>query len=272
MIDKLASLISQGSVILFVGAGVSRNCGLPTFDELVAHLGKELGFNPKLFHAHGDYLTLCEYYKLEKGNLDGLKSWIETGLPESSVVSDSKIHQLIVELDFPLIYTTNYDSLIEDVFEHRGKPFTKISNVSDLADIRSGKCQVIKFHGDLEDNEQLVLTESSYFSRLDFESPLDVKLRADLLRRSVLFIGYSLTDINVRYMLYKLDRQWKKSCREESTRPESFVFLSRPNAVQQRLLEERGINAIVADSDNPGEALESFLQHLLDAKNGILDD
>lgn len=42
-------------------------------------------------------------------------------------------------------------------------------------------------------------------------SPLDIKLRADALGKSILFIGYSLTDINIRYLLYKLHIQWAES-------------------------------------------------------------
>ncbi len=48
----------------------------------------------------------------------------------------------------------------------------------------------------------IVLGESSYFRRLDLESPLDIKLRADLPGRTVMFIGYSLADVNIRYLFY----------------------------------------------------------------------
>jgi len=34
------------------------------------------------------------------------------------------------------------------------------------------------------------------FDRLYFSSPLDIKLRTDALGRSILFIGYSLSDVN----------------------------------------------------------------------------
>src|ERR1700730_4796199 len=43
---------------------------------------------------------------------------------------------------------------------------------------------------------------------LAFEDPLDIKLRGDTLDRGVLFIGYSLSDINIRYLLFKLQEIW----------------------------------------------------------------
>jgi hypothetical protein len=77
-----------------------------------------------------------------------------------------------------------------------------------------------------------VLTESSYYQRLSFESPLDIKLWADSLARPLLFIGYSLTDINLRYLLYKLDQQWQVS-NLARVRPKSYIFLTAPNPVQE---------------------------------------
>ena len=123
----------------------------------------------------------------------------------------------------------------------------------------------MKFHGDFAEDDSIVLTESQYLNRLDFESPLDVKLRADLLERSALFIGCSLADINIRYMLYKLNQQWSSSGLGASM-PSSFVFLTRPNAVQEQLLQNRGVYPIVAETDDPGEGLRAFLQGLLEAK------
>jgi hypothetical protein len=124
---------------------------------------------------------------------------------------------------------------------------------------RDGVTQIVKFHGNFDNDASIVLTESSYFSRLDFESPLDVKLRADLLGRTVLFIGYSLADINIRYMLYRLSRQWSAY---SDARPKSFMFLARPNPIHERILAQRGINAFDSDLDDPTTGLLTFLRQL----------
>lgn len=79
------------------------------------------------------------------------------------------------------------------------KSIQKISSVSDIAKIDNNKTQIIKFHGDFDDDSSIVLDETSYFQRLEFETPLDIKFRSDVLGKSVLFIGYSLSDINIRY-------------------------------------------------------------------------
>jgi SIR2-like domain len=86
-----------------------------------------------------------------------------------------------VDLDFPIIYTTNYDRWIESAYDaYKGdKSYTKIVTVSDIPAIQESKTQIIKFHGDLDIDDSIVLTESSYFERLNFDSALDIKLRSD---------------------------------------------------------------------------------------------
>nr|WP_241557959.1 SIR2 family protein [Falsirhodobacter deserti] len=101
-------------------------------------------------------------------------------------VQHSSIHDLIVSLDFPLIYTTNYDRNLEVAFGLHGRSFAKIANARDIALADSQSTQIVKFHGDFDDDESLVLTESDYFSRLSFDSPLDVKFRSDAMSRTVI--------------------------------------------------------------------------------------
>jgi len=263
--DDLVQAVRERRTILFVGAGVSQNLGLPSFSGLVDYLAHELGFDPAIFQTQGDYLALCEYYRLEKGSIGPLRSWMDRTWHEGVNVRDSEVHRLIVELDFPVIYTTNYDAWLERAHEAHGAGYVKVTNVGDLARAKPDVTEIVKFHGDFEEDDSIVLTESQYFERLDFESPLDIKLRADLLGRSALFIGYSLTDINIRYMLYKLNRQWE-SAGLGGKMPKSFVFLTKPNSVQERVLSSRGVQPVVAEKDNPGDALRDFLKSLLAGK------
>jgi hypothetical protein len=264
MNPELIQSVRENSMILFVGAGASQNLGLPSFSQLVSHLAEDLDYDADVFATHGDYLTLAEYYTLEKGTIASLRSWMDRTWHSGIDVGKSEVHKLIVDLRFPIIYTTNYDRWLEKAHDLYSRPYTKIANVKDLAKVKSGVTQIVKFHGDFDgDDESIVLTETSYFARLDFQSPLDLKLQTDLLGRSVLFIGYSLSDINLRYMLYKLHKQWERSS-FASAKPKSFVFLTRPNPVQEKIWSSRGMSAIVSDCDNPGEGLRSFLQKLRD--------
>jgi hypothetical protein len=107
----------------------------------------------------------------------------------------------------------------------------------------------------------MVFTETSYFERLSFEAPLDLKLRADALGKALLFVGYSLSDINVRYLLFRLQRQWERELKPE-LRPKSYMFMVRPNPVQAEVLRSRGVEPIEGDSTDPAQSLTSFLREL----------
>lgn len=261
--QDLVQALKQGRVLLFVGAGVSKNLGIPDFRELIEFIAEELGYESQEFERLGDYLTLAEYYRIRKGTLQPLLKWLEKkSYVPSSIISGSRIHELIVRLKCRLTYTTNYDGWLEAAFEHHRVPYRKIIHVRDIPQVLGDAVQIIKFHGDFADPESVVLCESSFFKRLSFESPLDIKLRADALGRSILFIGYSLSDINIRYLLYKIHIQWAES-EWADLRPRSYIFLARWNPAQELVLQDRGIHSFVSKKDDPGEGLRDFLEELV---------
>jgi len=262
MIDAIADAVRKSRLILFVGAGVSRSLGLPSWTELIAELAKQVGFDPAVFATYGGNPELAEYYELQVGSLGKLRSWMDVNWHrDESKVDGSRIHNAIVDLNFPAIYTTNYDRWLEIAFRRRGKPYEKIATVGDFASA-SDKTHIVKFHGDFEHDDSLVLTERSYFERLAFESPLDIKLRSDSIGRGILFVGYSLTDVNIRYLLYKLHKLWAQPAFAKN-RPPSYMVASRPNPVQAQVLNTRGINLYVTPHDDSQHGLTDFLESLL---------
>jgi hypothetical protein len=234
---------------------------------LVDEIAKRMGYDPGIFRMFGSYPELAEYFELEHGGSIGvLRSWMDGEWhtkDQRERVGASKVHTILMELPFKRIYTTNYDRYLEWACEAKGREYAKIANVGDLARAKEEELHIVKFHGDFDDDDSIVLSESSYFARLALDSALDIKLRADLQGRTVLFIGYSLADINMRLLLYRLHTLWAAS-RHAASRPKSYLFLTTPNPVQERILQTRGIEPIVSDSDDPGEGLLNFLQSVRD--------
>jgi SIR2-like domain len=262
-IEDLARAVRQRQAILFAGAGVSMAVGLPSWKTLIGHMARELGLDPGVADDPAtNYFTLAEYYRLTQGSIGPLRSWMDRhwSIPEAKL-RGSRVHELIVRLDFPIIYTTNFDRNLESAFHLRGREFVKIVNAKDVARIRDGVTQIVKLHGDFDDDQSIVIAETDYLDRLSFESPLDIKFRADALGKTILFVGYSMSDLNIRFVLHRLWKTWRASGHEKD-RPQSYVFMLRPSPIDQTVLEQWGIRVLSEPDCRPQEALESFLEKL----------
>ena len=262
--ESLVDAARRREVILFAGGGISQNLGLPDFTALIQHLAGQFGMSTEDFTLN-DYPVIAEAYIQLSGKIGALRSWMDTTWHPTTIdVKSSAVHNLIVDLNFSTIYTTNYDRWLEKAFESRGAKYRKITNVADLTHPLDDSTEIIKFHGDFEDDASLVLTESSYFKRMSFETPLDIRLRADSLARPLLFIGYSLHDVNTRYLLFRLQELWQNSdC--ASRRPLSYVLMTQSQPAQETVLRTRGVEPLVWEDPDPGRATRLFLEKLLEA-------
>ena len=264
-VDDLSESLRNGQLILFIGAGVSMSLGLPSYSKLIHEIGEQLEYDGEVFHGLGDYLTLAEYYHLKKKGLKELQDYMRKKWEKPDAeIKQSRLHKAIVDLGKSIIYTTNFDGFLEKAFRLHNKPYKAISSVQDLVNIRADATQIIKLHGDVNTPSKTVFTESSYFERLSFESPLDIKLRSDALGKSILFMGYSLSDINIRYLIYRLNKQWESE-NSKSFQPKSYIYIGKPNPVQEEVLKSRGIIPVIAESDDQNESLIQFLTKIKEA-------
>jgi hypothetical protein len=160
-----------------------------------------------------------------------------------------------------LIYTTNYEDTIERAFKLHGKDCHVIANIDHLQEMRQGVPQIVKFHGTFSDDESLVLTESNYFERLDFESTLDIKLRGDMLGKTLLFLGYSFSDINIRLMLFKL-MKLRQSHKLSDKLPTAIMTGSSFTPIQRELLEKWDVVVVELDPVDQSKGLDDFMESL----------
>jgi SIR2-like domain len=169
----------------------------------------------------------------------------------------------LVEMKLPLIYTTNYDRIIERAFELKGVACHTIASIDDMVALASEVTQVVKFHGSFDDDASLVLTESSYFERLEFESAIDIKLRANILGKTLLFVGYSLSDINIRYMLYKLHKLRQQVRREGKRDPSAYLATFGSGEIQKMLLARWDVSIVELDPVDKVRSVDEFMESLV---------
>lgn len=281
---ELVEKLAERRVIPFIGAGFSSSLRFPNWLELLQRIYQELDLPDSFDKLHSDcgddplqtaeYLWIMAHQK--NGRLRQIMSEAMNVPPD--IVARSTPHVELVNFGAQSVYTTNYDLAIERTFKALGVDASVIAIPHDLATTRPDIPQVVKFHGDLRHDESLVLTQSSYHKRLDFETPIDLKFRADLIGKSVLFMGYSLRDVNIRVIWFRLMEMMHDVPIED--RPRSYIVRFEPNEALQTLYAHVGIKTItldpesrtIGDSDAKRQLFDDFMIDLslgLDSKAKI---
>ena len=262
LVNDVKKNIANNSLVLFAGSGVSANLGLPPWGGLIDKMASDIDFDSAMFKAMGEFPALAEYYEIMKGDRSELVDWMRTEWHASPISTlSSTIHDLIVRCNFPRIYTTNYDHWLERSYSERGLPYERIVDIRDLPKMATDGPRIVKFHGDLDWPKTMVLSETDYANRMSLDSELDIQFRSDSFQRGVLFVGYSLSDRNLRYILHKL-RQIRSRSSAGSDFPRSYLFTHRVNHVEQALLSQWNIKVIVSSELEPPIALERFLNSI----------
>src|SRR5690606_38152036 len=76
--EQLAADVREGRMILFVGAVVSMNLGLPSsWQALIDRIARDLDYEPQAYRELGDFYALAEYYRIRKGGFGQLRKWMD---------------------------------------------------------------------------------------------------------------------------------------------------------------------------------------------------
>lgn len=186
LVDELRS----GDVTLFVGAGLSRNAGLPLWDELMLPLAIELGLDHDT-----DPITIAQYYS--DAHAQGrylLNSHIVRQLRRVAP-KFSFLHALVKELPLRAIVTTNFDDLIERALSRDPeRPFRVIITDEDLSYHSERDLPVVKANGCVGRPGSLVLTRQDFESYADRRPILTSYLKSLMATSTLLFLGTSMRD------------------------------------------------------------------------------
>lgn len=264
---RLREAYRQRQLIPFLGAGFSAPLGLPQWGELMGWMGEPLGFDPALFELNGTPLQLAGYYELE--NEEGLSPFIARmrerfHAPEVEACrTRSAQHQALARLDLRRIYTTNFEHHIERALLDGGRKVDTLVRIEDfMRPTHEQVCQVVKFHGDLDHEDSVVLTERQFFDRMRLDAAPDQYLRADLLGNVFLFLGYSFSDPNIRDIWHRMERL-RREVRPgpDGSRRDQRSFLATFGAgvVQPRLLQELHIDMIELDARDKTKSVVELL-------------
>jgi hypothetical protein len=227
VVDK----VNSSECILFLGAMAS------------AATSSEYGYpaGPPSGGQLSDHLaTICQYPGTDRSNLMRVSLHFELqkklGLSRQELVAavrreiqkddiqPSPALKMLAALPFRVIITTNYDKLFDsalgDAYTRSGKrkrPLPFIYSPKEPAatnvplDPTEESPVLFKLHGDIDKPQSIVITEEDYITFIQrmgnphpASDPIPGNIRARMGSWSILFIGYSLKDWNLRLLLRAL--------------------------------------------------------------------
>jgi tetratricopeptide (TPR) repeat protein len=193
-VEKLVSFLSNaletgGSPILWVGAGASAAAGYPALGKLEEILRQRLpGVEGDAYHLVDAYVD--EYSRADLAQL--LQKHL--GVPRPFAPIHEAVARLAAAEVFPLLFTTNYDRLLENALTVAETPFV-VQSLQDNAELQAmDQVQVLKMHGDLGNWMDVVLTSYSYREFHQTWPLLRCQLDQSLRTHPVVFVGCSMTD------------------------------------------------------------------------------
>lgn len=214
-LQALIRKVVGGEVALFMGAGASLSSGAPSGKELVDLIKEK--FNDIDFEDIGyNLLDICQEIE-ENGRRVALERFIKKtfyGLKPSDSLSS------IPRYSWPVIFTTNYDDLIEKAFEGYYNEHKETARVCKLT-IRGDNLYtfnkkddifLFKLMGDAkredDPNESPVLTRGDYTNRSPSRGKMLETLSRFVHEGAVLYIGYSFKDRVVIELIDELRKRF----------------------------------------------------------------
>jgi hypothetical protein len=208
-VERLADLARAGQLVVFMGAGVSRSAGLPDWKELLEQLATSAQLTGDLKES------LLDLPAEDAAQVIG-QALTRRRLPERIVELLGEQtryglgHSILASMRLPEAVTTNYDTLYESACEGSHDGGVRVLPREGLrVGEESGKgasrpAWVLKLHGDVAKPETIVLTRSQYFAFHADSSPMASVVQAAMVTRHIMFVGYSVSDLNFIRLAYQV--------------------------------------------------------------------
>lgn len=194
---SLAESIMPPETILLFGAGASVRSGAPTGRDLRDFLGRTFGLNAAEYTL-GELAALAELKRGRRDLLSALRTRLGPLSPAGGILN-------LPRYPWKSLYTTNYDTLIEQSYDRAGCPLKVVRSDFDFTTRDSAAAtKLFKLHGSLEGDvsdggpARLTITDADFDNTKTYRESLYDRLRAELAGSHLVIIGHSLQDPDIQ--------------------------------------------------------------------------
>lgn len=276
--DDLKNDCINHKLIPFIGAGLSVFCGYLGWTDVLKKLSKFIYSKEK----QEAILTT-----INSGELLDAAQMIHDDLPrmlielkkivdykkirdcEISKLSSSAVFLLPYLFDSNMVMTTNYDRVLEEVYDKNCAKFEKVVSPYEpdiLTQLRQRNIHCLfKLHGDIGENtisaDKLVLTKEQYEIVYNKDGALLQELTEWFKNNKLLFLGCSMTMDKTMEVLRSVSQQ-------NATLDHYAILSCKPEDMSQRIAEigELGVSAIYYP-DGKHDAVRVVLERILEETN-----
>jgi len=196
--DQLVDYFKKGTVVPFIGAGVSVAGGFPTWKDHLRQQGRTAGIDSHHVEElleDGELETIIQEIESLRGR-DVFVQEIRDVFSRTGELTDITLR--IAELFTDTIITTNYDRLIEQSFDTGEENNVQVINsMNALERPATNKITIIKLHGDFKHPNKCILSKNQYDEaygarEVDLSIPIPKILKYYYRNSCLLFLGCSL--------------------------------------------------------------------------------
>jgi NAD-dependent SIR2 family protein deacetylase len=214
--SEIITKLKDEKCVAFIGAGLSIGAGLPDWKRLIEQM-----------------ISWCEEYQIVLPNKNELNQLLSekdfTTLADTLIecmgksryqqflkevfrkgkLKPTETHKLLPNIPFSAILTTNYDKLIEGAYTATNEGeipanFTHLDTSEISNALQSGNFHIIKTHGDIDRVDSIVLGRKEYRELLHNNNAYKIYLQQMIISKTILFLGFSLTDPDLFCILDEL--------------------------------------------------------------------
>ena len=185
---QLAQECMSGRLVLFAGAGCSISVGLPSWTDLLDDLMQEQGIKTR----EQDPLRIAARLEKKMHPLpfrEGVANRLRRPSAETSDLLDA-----FADLPVDLLFTTNYDHILEDRLRRELFDVQVIRHAKDIPSINRQRKTVVKLHGDIDAPSSLIVTGLDYAEYEEKNKDFFELLKSELTLNTFLFVGTSFLD------------------------------------------------------------------------------
>lgn len=220
-IRNYTDALLQGEAAIFAGAGLSCEAGFVNWKGLLRNIAKDIRLD---IDRESDLISVAQYYLNEAG---GNRYTINKEIIDQFFRKTNSTDTLktITALPIDTYWTTNYDQLIENSLSNEYNKIVDVKIKQDqlATNLNNRDCVVYKFHGDISDANNAVLTKDDYEMFSVTHNLFITALKGDLVSKTFAFVGYGLNDPNFLQVLANIRVIMGRSAREH------YCFVRRTN-------------------------------------------